>query len=697
MDDVATETSLGYSVCPHDCPSSCALEIEVLGPDRIGRVRGAKDNSYTDGVICAKVARYAERIHHPDRLTQPLRRCGPRGSGRFEPISWDDALGEAAARFREAEERHGAETVWPYYYAGTMGFVMRDGINRLRNVKRYSGQHSTICTTLAWTGFMAGPGALMGPDPREMAKSDCVVIWGTNPVNTQVNVMTHAMRARKERGAKIVVIDTYLTGTAKQADLFLCVRPGTDAALACGVMHVLFRDDCADRAWMAENTDDPDALEEHLKDRTPAWAEAICGVPAGEIEAFAKLIGETPRTYLRLGYGFCRGRNGAMSMHAASSISSVTGSWRHEGGGSFHNNGSIYHWDRTMIEGLDKRDPSVRALDQSRIGPVLTGDRRDLGEGPPVTAMLIQNTNPMMVAPDLGKVHAGFAREDLFVCVHEQFMTETAAMADIVLPATMFLEHDDLYQGGGHQHILWGPKLVDAPGDCRSNHEVVCDLARRLGVADDHAGFAMTPKELCAEVMQVSGWGDLERLIEQHWMDVQPGFEAAHFINGFAHEDGRFHFRADWSSSANRFGPDGMPDAMPGLPDFWDVIDHADSERPYRLVTAPARNYLNSSFTETPTSREREGRPVAQIHEADAADLDISEGQSVRVGNAKGSVVLHATITVGQRRGTVIVESVWPNAAFEEGIGINLLVSADPGAPIGGCLFHDTAVWIKAA
>jgi anaerobic selenocysteine-containing dehydrogenase len=697
MDHAEGDGFLGYSVCPHDCPSSCALEVEVLGPDRIGRVRGARDNSYTDGVICAKVARYAERIHHPDRLTQPLRRTGPKGSGAYAPVSWDEALDEVAARFGEAEERYGSETVWPYYYAGTMGFVMRDGINRLRHVKRYSGQHSTICTTLAWTGFMAGTGALMGPDPREMAKSDCVVIWGTNPVNTQVNVMTHAMRARKERGAKIVVVDTYLTGTAKQADLFLCVRPGTDAALACCVMHVLFRDGIADRAWMTENTDDPAGLEKHLQDKTPAWAEAICGVPAEEIEAFARLIGATPRTYLRLGYGFCRGRNGAMSMHAASSISSVTGSWRHEGGGSFHNNGAIYHWDRTVIEGLDKRDTSIRVLDQSRIGPVLTGDHRDLGDGPPVTAMLIQNTNPMMVAPDLGAVHAGFAREDLFVCVHEQFMTETAAMADIVLPATMFLEHDDLYQGGGHQYILWGPKLVDAPGECRSNHQVICDLADRLGVAGDHAGFAMSPRELSAEVMQASGWGNLDDLIERRWMDVQPAFESAHFINGFGHADGRFHFRANWSSSANRFGPEGMPDAMPGLPDFWDVIDRADETRPYRLVTAPARNYLNSSFTETPTSQAREGRPTVQIHRDDADELGIAEGGRVCIGNDKGSVLLHATITTGQRRGTVIVESIWPNAAFEEGVGINLLISADPGAPIGGGLFHDTAVWIKPA
>src|SRR5579862_4720982 len=232
---------IGASACPHDCPSTCALEVEIVDGRTIGRVRGAEENAYTAGVICAKVARYAERIHHPDRLKRPLRRVGPKGSGSFAPITWDDALDLVAERFDAAARRHGSETVWPYQYAGTMGLVMRDGINRLRHAKKYSGFHSTICVNPAWTGFIAGTGRLAGPDPREMAKSDCVVIWGTNPVNTQVNVMTHAIRARKERGAKIVAIDIYETETMRQADLALCVRPGTDGALACAVMHVLFR------------------------------------------------------------------------------------------------------------------------------------------------------------------------------------------------------------------------------------------------------------------------------------------------------------------------------------------------------------------------------------------------------------------------------------------------------------------------
>ena len=268
--------TIHFSACPHDCPSTCALEVERFDAHSIGRVRGARENDYTAGVVCAKVARYAERIHHPDRLLHPMVRTGPKGSGKFERISWDDALDLCAEKFLEAEAKHGAETVWPYYYAGTMGLVQRDGINRLRHVKRYSGFHATICTTLAWNGFIAGTGRLAGSDPREMAKADLLVIWGTNAAATQVNVMTHAVRARKERGARIVVIDVYRNETAKQADRFLCVRPGTDGALACAIMHVLFRDGHADRAYLEAMTDAPAELEAHLASRTPEWAEAIC-------------------------------------------------------------------------------------------------------------------------------------------------------------------------------------------------------------------------------------------------------------------------------------------------------------------------------------------------------------------------------------------------------------------------------------
>jgi anaerobic selenocysteine-containing dehydrogenase len=696
MNTMLRPQRVAATACPHDCPSTCALEVDVLDARTIGRVRGARDNAYTAGVICAKVARYAERIHHPDRLMRPLVRTGAKGSGTFAPISWDEALDLVAGKFGEAEARYGSEAVWPYYYAGTMGLLMRDGINRLRHAKKYSGFHSTICVNPAWTGFIAGTGLLAGPDPREMAKSDCVVIWGTNAVNTQINVMTHATRARKERGAKIVAVDVYMNGTMAQADLPILVRPGTDGALACAVMHCLFRDGKADRDFLARHTDAPHELEAHLKSRDPSWAAAITGCPEETIEEFARLVGATPRTYFRLGYGFSRSRNGAPNMHAASCIAAVTGAWQYEGGGAFHNNGAIYHWDKTLIEGLDVADPAIRALDQSRIGPILCGDADALMGGPPVTALLIQNTNPVSVAPEQARVKQGFAREDLFVCVHEHFMTETARAADLVLPATMFMEHDDIYQGGGHQYILAGPKLIEPPGECRSNHDLIVALAKRLGA--DHPGFDLPAEEIIDATLLASGWGSWETLKRERWFDCQPDFDTAHYVKGFAWPGGKFRFKPDWPNVPFRSPWHSGPVAgMPRLPDHWEVIEEADAAHPFRLATSPARNFLNSTFTETVTSLGREEKPTVMIHPDDAARLAIGDGIKVVLGNRHGEVRIHAKLFEGVRRGVLIAESIWPNDAYEDGRGINTLVGADPIAPYGGAAVHDNRVWIKPA
>jgi anaerobic selenocysteine-containing dehydrogenase len=682
------------SACPHDCPSTCALEVEVFDKHTIGRVRGAEDNAYTAGVICAKVARYAERVHHPDRLKHPLRRTGAKGSGQFAPISWDDALDLVAEQFLRAEQTHGSETVWPYLYAGTMGYVMRDGIHRLRHAKKYSGFFSTICVNPAWTGFIAGTGKLAGTDPREMAKSDLVVIWGTNAVNTQVNVMTHATRARKERGAKIVVVDVYMNGTMRQADLPVLIRPGTDGALACAVMHCLFRDNKADWEYLDRYTDAPRELAEHLRTRDPEWASRITGTPVETIEAFARLVGENKRAYFRLGYGFSRSRNGAINMHAASCIAAVIGAWRYEGGGAFHNNGAIFHLDASLIEGTDLRDPSIRMLDQSRIGAILTGDDDALLGGTPVTAMLIQNTNPVAVAPDQETVKRGFARDDLFVCVHEQFMTDTAKMADVVLPATMFVEHDDFYTAGGSQYILLGPKLIEPPGECRSNHDVICGLAKRLGA--EHPGFAMTPRELIDATLQKSGWGTLAELEANRWIDCQPDFATAHYLDGFAYPDGKFRFKPDWPEVPfRRWHRKHAAPSIPKLPDHWAVIEEAEPEHPFRLATSPARGFLNSSFTETPTSLTRERRPEVMIHPEDAAALAVADGEEVVLGNRRGKVHLHARLFDGVRRGVLIAESLWPNSAYADGRGINTLTGADPVAPFGGAAFHDNKVWLR--
>ncbi|HVQ73953.1 MAG TPA: molybdopterin oxidoreductase family protein, partial [Candidatus Binatia bacterium] len=670
------------SVCPHDCTSTCALDIERLDARTIGRVRGARRNTYTRGVICEKVGRYAERVHHPDRLQYPLRRVGPKGAGQFTRVSWDEALDTVAAELARRAAALGPETVWPYYYAGTMGLVQRDGINRLRHALRYSRFFSTICVTLADTGWAAGTGAKRGVDLREIDEhSDLVVIWGGNPVNTQVNVMSHAMAARR-RGATLVVVDPYRTGTAERADRHLAVRPGTDGALACAVMHVLFREGFADWDYLRRYTDCPDELARHVSTRTPEWAAAITGLTAAEIADFARLYGRTRRSFIRCHHGFSRSRNGAANMHAVSCLPAVTGAWQHLGGGALYGQTSIYPLDRTLIEGLDLADRSIRALDQSRLGPILTGDRAALGDGPPVTAMIVQNTNPAVVCPELGLVHRGLAREDLFLCVHEQFMTETAAFADIVLPATTFVEHDDFYTASGHTYFQVARKVIEPPGECRENHAVICGLAERLGAT--HAGFSMTAWEIMDHTLRASGMWDAETNWRRGGQDCALPFETAHFLDGFATSDRRFHFRADWKSFGGRW------EEMPALPDHFDAIDRATPDRPFRLVAAPARTFLNSTFTETPGSRARERRPTALMNPGDCAAMGIAPGDRLVIGNARGEVMVHAAAREGQQRGVVVVEGIWPRRDFENGTGINALTSADPGYPHGGAVFHDT-------
>lgn len=679
------------SACPHDCPSGCSLEVTVLDGERIGRISGAKQQSYTSGVICAKVARYAERVHHPDRLLRPLRRVGVKGEGRFEPVSWQTALDEIAEAFARATDRHGPEAVWPYHSGGTMGLVQRYGMDGFRHALGYSRQHSSICMTPAESGWRAGVGALRGSDPREMVDADLIIVWGANPVSTQVNVMTHVTQARRSRGAKLAVVDVYRTPTVEQADIALIINPGTDGALALAIMHVLLRDGFADRDYLAHYTDFDAQVECLIATRPPAWAAPITGLDEQAIVDFAHLYGRTRRSFLRAGFGFTRTRNGSAAMHAVSCLPAVTGSWKERGGGAYFVTWDRPAWgfDAMLAHGLDCVDPNVRILDQSRIGAVLTGEPDAIKGGPPVTAMLIQNANSAEVAPDTARVLRGLSRDDLFLAVHEQFMTSTARYADIVLPATTFLEHDDVYAAYGHTHLTYGPKLIAAPGEARSNHDVRCALARRLGAT--HPSLTMTAQELIDDGFRRAGLGGIDAIAETGWIDRARSFEQSHFLDGFEQPDRRFHFKPDWAA----VGP--YAAAMPRVVDWMDDYERPDDEHPLKLVTPPARHFLNSTFTETATSLAKEGGsgPRVRVHSQTATRHRVSDGAVVRVGNRRGSIVLHASIDDGALPGTLVVEGIWPSASFIDGKGINVLVCEAPVPPNGGVGFHDTAVWLE--
>ncbi|OJX79592.1 molybdopterin oxidoreductase family protein [Magnetospirillum sp. 64-120] len=673
------------SVCPHDCPSACPLDVVVDDDGRVGRLHGAA-MPYTEGVICAKVARYSERIHHPDRILTPLRRVGDKGEGRFAPISWDEALDEIAQRFTTAAANWGLESVWPYFYAGTMGLVQMGATNRLRRAMGYSGQRKTICAAIAGAGWLAGNGAKYSVDSREMADSQLIVIWGANPAATQVHLMGLAAKARKAHGAKLVVIDPYRTPTAEKADLHLMLRPGTDAALACAVMHVLFRDGLVDQDYMDRYAAGTEALRDHVAGRDPHWAAAITGLSATQIEDFARLYGTTQRSLIRVGYGMSRSRNGAVNVHAVSCLPVLTGAWQHRGGGATQSLSAGFQLDRTLMEALDLPEPAVRQLDMSRIGAILTGESQALINGPPVMAMLIQNSNPATVAPETAKVWRGLARPDLFVAVHEQVMTQTARFADLVLPATTFVEHDDLYTSYGHTFLQAAKKVIEPLGEARSNHWLVAQLARRLGAR--HASFEMTEWQMVDACLRASSLPGADDLHARRWLDCAPSFEKSHYLDGFGH-GGRFRFAADWAS----VGPDHA--GLPSLPDHLGIIESADAEHPFRLITPPSRHFLNSSFSETATSRRMAARPTVLLHRDDALKLDVKDGDVVRLGNRRGSVMVHAALTDGIAKGVVAVEGIWPDECFPGGIGVNALVGDDPVPPSGGAAFHDSAIWIK--
>ena len=330
-------------------------------------------------------------------------------------------------------------------------------------------------------------------------------------------------------------------------------------------------------------------------------------------------------------------------MHAVTCLPAVTGAWKYKGGGALYGHTGMYPIKKTLIEGLDMVDPSLRELDQSRLGPILTGDPAALNGGPPVTALLIQNTNPAMVCPELELVHKGFAREDLFTCVHEQFLTETAAFADIVLPATMFLEHDDFYTASGHTFFQVTKAVIEPPGECRENHYVISELAKRLGAK--HRGFDMTPWEIMDESLRESGMWDAETNWKKGGQDFHLGFETSHFLDGFAWPDKKFRFKPDWAA----YGPRGKE--MPSLPDHFDVIDNATADKPFRMVAAPARTFLNSTFTETPSSQKREVRPMVMMNPDDCAALGVVEGERLEIGNERGKTIVRCKPRAGPAEG----------------------------------------------
>jgi anaerobic selenocysteine-containing dehydrogenase len=677
-------TELHTTVCPHDCPDSCSVRVGVEG-ERAVSIAGDPGHPITRGTLCGKVNRYLERVYSAQRVRTPLRRVGRKGEGRFEPISWEEALDEIAARFRGVTAEFGPQAILPYSYGGTIGRVQMAAGHRFFHALGASRLARTICTGSAIEGQRLTTGVMVASDLEKIAHSKLIVLWGINAVATHIHVMPLIREARRQ-GAKLIVIDTYRTATARQADRFLCIRPGTDAALALGLMRLMLRENLYDPDFVSRYTVGLEALREAAEPYTPEHVEAITGVPAAETVALARSYGSTRAAFIRLGGGPSRHGNGGMTVRTISCLPCLTGAWDDPGGGFLCFGFSSAWFNRDYLEAPHSEDPPARTVNMVRLGEALTAL-----DDPPVKALYVYNSNPAAIAPEQALVHRGLAREDLFLAVHEQVLTDTTDFADIVLPATTFVEHDDLLVSYGHQYAQLSRAAIPPVGEAKSNLDVFSLLSRRLGMEAPrlHEPFdSLVAGLLDAKVGQLPGF-DREALLAGRPVKVNP--PAASWRDGTLRTpSGKFEF---FSAKAAERG-------LPGAPAFVPSAEgHLENEHkarfPLQFLAPPAQHFLNSSFGDTPSSRRLEGRPTLKLNPHDAKHRGLSEGAPCRAFNERGDCFLTVEVTEDVPPGVAVSEGIWWPKLMPGRKGTNSLTSAEL-TDLGGCArFHDCLIEVE--
>jgi len=659
--------------------------------DRLTAVTGTAGHPFTQGVICGKVREYAERVHSPLRITEPLRRVGPKGAGDFAPIGWDEAVAEIARRWRATIDEHGAEAILPFSYAGSMGQVQYFAGHPLFHALGASRLDRTICTATAYAGWRATVGAVTGNDSEQMVGADLVVLWGINAAYSTINVMTLVKQARA-RGAHVVVIDPYRTPTAQQADEHLMVRPGTDAALALAMMHVLIAEDRVDHAYVARATLGVERLTQHVKDWTPARVAPIVGLPEATIVAFARRYGATPATFLRIGIGLSRHDNGAMTCRTLACLPALTGAYADPHGGALLSSGGAAGFDYTVLERPDLMPgPPTRVINMIQLGRALT----DPTLAPPVKALYVYGSNPAAICPNQALVLAGLGREDLFTVVHEQVMTDTARWADLVLPATTSMEHEDVYRSFGQLYVQLAQPVVPPVGQARSNWETFGALARALGVAEAH--YARPPaaviRELLAHADQSVRGITYERLQAEGSVRLDLPRPYLPFADGAPTTSGRVEF---YSAALAARG-------LPPLP-TWVPLREGPAEDgripgryPLQCIVPPNRFFLNSSFSQSELLRRRQGTPTVMLAPADAHARGIADGARVRVESARGAAEFTARVTDATRVGVAVIEGIWWHRFHPGGRGVNFLTDDRTTDLGGGPALHSNLVEVTPA
>ena len=651
-------------VCPHDCPDTCALLTTVQDGVAI-KVQGDPAHAQTGGVLCTKVSRYTERTYHPDRVLHPLKRVGPKGSGQFVRVSWDEALADIAQRLADIATRD-PEAILPYSYAGTMGLVQGESMDR-----RFFHQlgasllDRTICASAGGMGLVHSIGAKVGMKVEQFVHSHLILIWGGNPVGSSLHFWRYAQEA-KRRGARLVCIDPRRTETAEKCHQHIALRPGTDAALALAMMHELITHDWLDHDYIAQHTTGWPALRERALQWTPERAAQVCGIEAEVIRDLAQAWGTTRPAAIRLNYGMQRTRGGGNAVRAVACLPALTGAWREAAGGLMMSASGHFPVQRDALarpDLLGERQP--RSINMSTIGDALLGLQPDTAQRP-IEALVVYNSNPLAVAPESAKVARGLMRDDLFTVVLEHFMTDTADLADYVLPATTQLEHWDVHASYGHTDVLLNRPAVAPVGEARPNTAIFRALAQRMGAAwgFDHSCFADDDEALCRQAY--GGAIDFEQLLA-HGHVTLPVPDTPFAQGGFPTPSGRFEF---FSERLAAQGLDGLPDFLPNH-----ETPQAGDRYPLAMISPPARHFLNSSFANLKSLRDIERTPVLEIHPDDATPRGIHDGDPVRVFNDRGEY--HCTAVVGPRARPGVVNGlgIWWRKDGTNGTNVNELTS----------------------
>ena len=705
-------TAIVTGVCPHDCPDTCSWQVAVdTTTGRALDLWGHPDHPVTQGRLCGKVDRYLERTYHPDRLQTPLRRSGPKGSGQFQPVSWDEAIAEVAENVGRVVADHGAEAVLPYSYCGTMGLLQGEGMAR-RFFYRLGASRlaQTICAEAGFEGYGYTTGKVIGMEPCDFAHARLILLWGTNTLTSNQHLWPFVQQAHRA-GARVIVIDPARTRTARAADEWIPIHPGTDGALALALMHVIIGEGLHDQAYVAAHTLGFAQLAERVRQYAPEWAAPITGVAAERIRQLAREYATTRPAAIRINYGLQRHAGGGAAVRSLACLPGLVGAWRERGGGILLSTSGSFALNRSGLyrpDLLAGRDP--RTINMNRLGDALSLDPVRLARahfhprpvdtvpapdeaGPPVKALVVYNSNPAAVAPDQSAVIQGLRRDDLFTVVLEHFQTDTADYADIVLPATTQLEHWDVLKPYGHLYLALNRPAIAPVGQSLPNSEIF----RRLAVAMsfDESCFRQSDTEILQEflasqtdpVVAASTWA---RLLQEGFVRLDVPDPYLPFAEGaYPTASGKCEFYSE------RLAADGY-DPLP----TWTPPQHLQPAPPnvpaaaLTCISPPAHSFLNSTFANLDRFVQREREPVVWLHPNNAAARQIGDGAVVCLVNELGTVTLTAQVTTDIAPGVVLAPSVWWSKLSPDRRNINQLTPQSEADMGGGALFYDVKAWV---